>query len=385
MTIDATANDTRRDRATTAAFLALTRPRQERTRLFSELLESIDGFGYEKHCNALLHNKTEKSRDELGLAMLLNACNCQASDFDDGILVINTPCTGTINYDLIMNHCNLLPRLRRLEFHGLGPLTFNGFPKHLTDLIIHNTKIKHIHQNALSQLHNLTVLYLGNNGLTTSDLSTYRLPPNLVSLSLKNNNLSTIEIANFPQSLRDLYLSMNYFDGDPLHPLLMLSQFEFIYLSNSLQNGFKINWTHQMFEKVRLKQLYLWDNPFTCAQLNLYQLVQSLPNSKHGRMGLALGITNGYGGLNISACLEQLNEDLESINNATITKTILPYWHIYSAHYGNSSIWYRCNPHYRLQNTIHLRRTEYVSSTDILHQPTPPTQRPVQKNTDSGR
>eukprot|EP01083_Nonionella_stella_P224292 798539_1 len=80
MTIDATANDTRRDRAS-----------KDRTRLFS------DGFGYEKHCNALLHNKTEKSRDELGLAMLLNACNCQASDFDDGILVINTPCTGTIN------------------------------------------------------------------------------------------------------------------------------------------------------------------------------------------------------------------------------------------------------------------------------------------------
>eukprot|EP01083_Nonionella_stella_P172818 594249_1 len=357
MTIDATANDTRRDRATTAALFAMTRPSKNGTRLFSHLLESIDGFGYEKHCNALLHNKTEKSRDELGLAMLLNACNCQASDFDDGILVINTPCTGTINpYDLIMKHCNLLPRLRYLRFYGVGPLTFNGFPNHLTYLTIQNTKIKHIHQNALSQLHNLTVLYLGNNGLTTSDVSSYRLPPNLVSLSLKNNNLSTIDIA-FPQSLRNLHLDTNYFDGDPLHPLLILSQFEVIGLSNSLQNGFKINWTHQMFEKVRLKQLYLWDNPFTCAQLNLHQLVQSLPNSKHAWEKLTLGITDGYGGLNISACLEQLNEDLESITNATIT-------------------WYK--ERYSLGVKIHFRRTEYVSSTDTPSTDTT-TQRPAQR------
>eukprot|EP01083_Nonionella_stella_P074771 202929_1 len=164
MIIDATANDTRRDHATTAAFLAMTRPSQERTRLFTELLQSIDEFGYEKHCNALLHNKTEKSRDQLGLTMLLNASDCQPwrSYFfaiEGRELTIDTPCTGTINYDLIMNHCNLLPRLRVLVFRGLGPLTFNGFPKHLTELTIESTKIKHIHQNALSQLHNLKVLW----------------------------------------------------------------------------------------------------------------------------------------------------------------------------------------------------------------------------------
>eukprot|EP01083_Nonionella_stella_P045882 122954_1 len=120
MTIDATANDTRRDRATTAALFAMTRPSKNRTRLFPDLLEPIDGFGYEKHCNALLYYKTEESRDELGLAMLLNASDCQAPAyrFPKEWLGINTPCTGTINYDLIMNHCNLLPRLRRLEFHG---------------------------------------------------------------------------------------------------------------------------------------------------------------------------------------------------------------------------------------------------------------------------
>eukprot|EP01084_Bolivina_argentea_P167446 290598_1 len=105
MTIDATANDTRRDRATTAALLAMRR--QERTRLCPELLEFIDGFGYEKHCNALLHNKTEESRDELGLTMLLNASNCQPSHFHGWQLSIVTPCTGTIDYDLITKHCNL--------------------------------------------------------------------------------------------------------------------------------------------------------------------------------------------------------------------------------------------------------------------------------------
>eukprot|EP01083_Nonionella_stella_P172816 594245_1 len=104
MTIDATANDTRRDRATTAAFFAMTRPSHEITRLFPELLESIGGFGYEKHCNALLHNKTEESRDELGLTMLLNASNCQPSHFHGWQLSIVTPCTGTIDYDLIMKH-----------------------------------------------------------------------------------------------------------------------------------------------------------------------------------------------------------------------------------------------------------------------------------------
>eukprot|EP01083_Nonionella_stella_P005732 16536_1 len=379
MTIDATANDTRRDRATTAALFAMTRPSKNGTRLFSHLLESIDGFGYEKHCNALLHNKTEESRDELGLTMLLNASNCQPSHFHGWQLSIVTPCTGTIDYDLIMKHCNLLPRLRYLRFYGVGPLTFNGFPKHLTQLNIQNTKIKHIHQNALSQLHNLKHLNLDYDyDFNGFDLSSYRLPPNLVSLSLINNNLSTIDIA-FPQSLRNLHLDTNYFDGDPLHPLLILSQFEVIGLSNSLQNGFKINWTHQMFEKVRLKQLYLWDNPFTCAQLNLYQLVQSLPNSKHAWEKLTLGITDGYGGLNISACLEQLNEDLESINNATITKTFILYGSsTVSAHYGNSVICYQYNGYFVPDVNIYFRRTEYVSSTDTPSTDTT-TQRPAQR------
>eukprot|EP01083_Nonionella_stella_P108658 316205_1 len=315
MTIEAT-NDTHRAKAT--AFLAMTHT-SNRTKLFGDVLDAIDSFN---RCDELL-NKT--SRTELGIQMLFQETNLADSSalphHECQFLTINTPCNGTIDYNWIMNHCKLLTNILGLQFldpdtgtgNGHGPLTFKGFPKHLEILQFQNTQIKHINQHALSQLRHLKTLALVGCGLTTYDFDKYRLPPNLYRLDLSHNNLTKID-GSLVQSLRCLSLDDNrYLDGDSLHQLLTLSQTDRISVINCFQKGFQINWTHQMFEKVQSRRLFLRNNHFTCAQLNLRSLVQSLVKAKQLQRNLKqtfrMELIVRLNDLDITACVEQLHED----------------------------------------------------------------------------
>eukprot|EP01083_Nonionella_stella_P284450 968382_1 len=199
----------------------------------------------------------------------------------NGTVTIEIPSqlTGTID---TFTHKILFPP-SAIIYHGGSDLYFNGFPKNLLMLTLNNLQTD-LKLSALSQLHDLRVLSLSNNGLTTLDCDS--LPNNLVSLHLAGNNLnnlSSIAVPQLPASLRMINLDNNPIHSDVLHQLLLLQQFKQISMANCFRtNSIIINWTAEMFKgntilmlKTELT-LRLTSNHFAFWQLNLKQLVFSL-------------------------------------------------------------------------------------------------------------
>ena len=199
-------------------------------------------------------------------------------------------CSSIIEDRSVEFHCHYLHSIQRLlvtypvdivalEFTQQNILEINGNPFLILDklkqLILEYNRLSFLHHSVFSGLNSLMYLSLKGNQLVTLEIALFQNLTELVILVLSENNLRSFHSDTFMNlvNLNKLYLGRNNLVDIPNSTFSHLRNLSLLDLSNNKLQKLSMN----IFEKLQnLSQLYLYENQIISLDNDLFQDTNNL-------------------------------------------------------------------------------------------------------------